>query len=129
MNVEAVTGILAEDVDEVWNEVAPVIERVIEHVDGKIALSDIYQGIKSRDMQLWLIPGGVWVTRIVVYPQSKRLEWIAAAGQWDDWLTHVETIFEWARAHGCDAAEAGGRAGWGRKLGWEEIHRTFRVRL
>ena len=115
--------------DSLWEKVEPLVSSAMEYADGKMNAQDCYTGLKSGDFQLWLVPGGVWVTRIVEYPKSKRVEWIAAAGEYQEWTDHLPLLFEWARAHGCDAAEIGGRKGWGKKTGFEEIHRVFRVRL
>lgn len=123
------SGILANDIDSIWQDVAPLIDLAMEYSDGKMSTSDVYEAIKSREYQLWIVPGGVWVTRIVSYPQSRRLEMIAGAGQWRDWLTHGQQVIDWAKYNGCDAVELIGRPGWGRKTGFEEIHRTFRVRI
>lgn len=126
-----IEGIQADEIDAFWGKVAPQIDRAIAYADGKMSTEDVYNGLKRKDFQLWLVPGGVWVTRIVIYPKSTRMEWIAAAGEYQEWTEHLPLLFDWARAHGCDAAEIGGRAGWGRKVGppFEEIHRVFRVRL
>ncbi len=124
-----IRGILSEDIETVWPEVEPLIAKACEYSDGKITTDDIYKDLKTQDMQLWLIPKGVWVTRIVDYPQSRRLEVVSASGEWDNWLEYGEVVADWARSLGCDAAEIIGRKGWGRKTGFEEIHRTFRVKL
>ena len=126
-----IEGIQVEDIDSVWEKVAPLVERAMEYADGKMNADDVYTGLKEKHFQLWLVPGWIWVTRIVNYPRSTRMEWIAAAGEYQDWTDHLPLLFKWAKAQGCDAAEIGGRPGWGRKVGrpFEEIHRTFRVRL
>lgn len=124
-----VWGVLSTQVDSVWPYAEQQIARALEYADGKITVDDVRNGLKSRDYQLWLVPGGVWVTRIIRYPQSTRLEILAAAGEWDDWLKHGHAVADWARQNGCDAVELTGRPGWGRKTGFEEIHRTFRVRI
>jgi len=125
----SIEGVLAQDVDALWERVCPLVERAMEYADGKMDATDVYNGLKVRDFQLWLVPGGIWITRIVNYPKSTRLEWIAAAGEYQEWTDHLPLLFDWAKAQGCDAAEIGGRAGWGKKTGFEEIHRVFRVRL
>lgn len=129
MNDASFTGILSTDIDRIWPEVAPLLEKALHYADGKIGIDDLYTALKEREMQLWLVPGGVWVGRIVCYPKSKRLEAIAAAGEWRDWNVYGKQVMAWAKARGCDAVEIIGRPGWGRKTGFEEIHRTFRVRL
>ena len=125
----SIEGVQAHDVDSVWEKVEPLVARAMEYADGKMNADDVYTGLKSKEFQLWLVPGGIWVTRIVVYPRSTRLEWMAAAGEYQDWTEHLPLLFKWAKAQGCDAAEIGGRPGWGKKTGFEEIHRVFRVRL
>ena len=127
----SIEGIQADEIDNFWEKVAPLVERAMEYADGKMNTEDVYNGLKSKDFQLWLVPGGIWVTHIAKYPQSKRVEWIAAAGEYQDWTEHLPVLLDWARAQGCDAVEIGGRAGWGRKVGppFEEIHRVFRASL
>jgi hypothetical protein len=127
--ITSVIGVPSQNIDDIWEEVAPLIENAMEYSDGKMAVEDVYMAIKSNEYQLWLVPGGAWVTRIVSYPQSTRLEGIAAGGEWQDWLTHGQQVIDWARLNGCDAVELIGRPGWGRKTGFEEIHRTFRMRI
>jgi hypothetical protein len=124
-----IEGIFAHEIDEFWEKVEPLVERAMEYADGKMNAEDVYNQLKSKELQLWLVPGGIWVTRIVNYPRSTRLEWIAAAGEYQEWTEHLPILFKWAKAQGCDAAEIGGRAGWGKKTGFEEIHRVFRVKL
>lgn len=126
---QSVRGVLAADIDSVWPEVNHLIERALEYADGKMSLEDVYVALRAKEYQLWLAPGGVWVTRIIIYPQSKRLEFLVASGEWDDWDEHGWEVAAWARTLGCDAVELIGRPGWGRKSGLEEIHRTFRVRI
>lgn len=124
-----IEGVQPDEIDLYWDKVRPFIDRAMEYADGKMLSEDVYKSLKARDMQLWLVPGGIWVTQIIQYPRSKRVEFVAAAGEWEDWLEHVEIVYDWARFHGCDAVEIVGRPGWGRKTGFEEIHRTFRVKL
>ena len=124
-----IEGIQSEDIDQVWEKIEPMVASAMEYADGKMDAEDVYTELKLKNLQLWLVPGGIWVTRIVKYHRSKRLEWIAAAGEYQEWTEHLPLLFDWARAHGCDAAEIGGRPGWGRKTGFEEIHRVFRMRL
>ena len=132
----SIEGVQAHDVDSVWEKVAPLVERAMEYADGKMNAEDVYTQLKSKELQLWLVPGGIWVTRIVVYPRSTRMEWIVAAGEYQEWAAHFPLLFDWAKVHGCDAVEMGGRKGWGRKVRmdddsyeFEEIHRVYRVRL
>lgn len=124
-----IEGVQSEDIDRVWEKVAPLVDRAMEYADGKMETSDIYKGLKDKKMQLWIVDGGIWVTQIVNYPKSRRMEWMAAAGEYKNWHENFPLLFDWARAQGCDAVEIGGRKGWGRKLGFEEIHRVYRVKL
>lgn len=124
-----IEGIPFDEIDLVWEGVEPLVDRAMEYSDGKMLSDDVYNSLKLKEMQLWLVPGGVWVTRIVQYPQSTRLEWIAAAGEYQNWTEEFPYLFAWAKEQGCDAVEIAGRPGWGRKIGYEEIHRVFRVKL
>ena len=57
-----IRGILFDQIDDEWSEIKPLLDRAMDYADGKIDSDDIYQSIKSRDMQLWVVPGGIWVT-------------------------------------------------------------------
>lgn len=124
-----IEGIQSEEIDALWPQVVFLVDRAMGYIDGKMSSEDVYKALKNKKMQLWLVPGGIWVTQIEQYPRSKRLEWVAAAGEYNDWTEYLPILFEWAESQGCDAVEIVGRPGWGRKTGFEEIHRVFRVKL
>lgn len=125
----SVEGVPSYLISSIWDAVSPYIESALEYADGKFDLDSIYTALTKGDMQLWLVAGGVWVTEIIQYPCSKRVDLFLAAGEWHNWFVHFEVIKAWGREKGCDAIEITGRMGWGRRTGFEEICRTYRVSL
>lgn len=114
------SGIVAEDVDNVWHVVAPMILRAITEEVGIYELQDVYDGLKAREMQLWVfaVEGSIkacMVTEIRRHPKTQIVHilvlggdsvgvWEAAKDSWD--------IFEnWALGQGCTFIEALTRPG------------------
>ena len=124
-----INGVPADRIDEVWEVCAPIIEKAIKYGDGKMWLEDIHAALLNRDMQLWYAEECLWITEILNFPRSKRINIVLISGKLGDWEAWLDEIKDWARSLGCEALEATGRPGWGRKLKWPEIHRTYRIHL
>ena len=122
-------GIFAQQVDDHWDEVGPVIQRGLS---ADYSVEDIYQAAKDRKMQLWVVREwgnliAVVVTEIVDYPQKKIAVIIVCAGkEMGMWMHLLEGVLEeWARQKRCDEIRLYGREGWGRVLkshGWKRVY-------
>lgn len=138
-NKVRVYGFLSDHLDEVWNEVEPILETAIPYCDGKYEISDIKNFIKSLEMQLWcgfdntgLI--AACVTQVIIYPRCKRLLISFMAGKRLDEMIEEQPILEFGKQMGCDKAEICGRKGWVRRLKstpvpFEEISRILSLKL
>lgn len=131
-------GVLSTEIDQAWMQVSPILEKAIPYTDGKYSLEDINEGIKSRELQLWLStrqegPTTCMVTRIIQYPQEKILLIMLYAGESLKNMIHFKPIiYNWAKENGCMSIYIYGRAGWEKVLkdeGYEKVYSVLRMKL
>lgn len=127
-------GVAPEAVEEVWEQVSPILVKSLQYADGKYSLESIKRALLRRDMQLWMyVRDGIkacGVTQVLKYPEKKVCVVMFAAGEaLSEWINFDSLIEEWARDNQCDAIEIYGRPGWERVLGWERIHVVIRKNL
>ncbi len=131
-------GVMHHSINNIWQEVSPLLNQAIEYSDGKFSLSDVYHLLRERDMQLWVAYNNsglkaCCVTQIIPYPQKKVMFLVFSAGiDSENWLHFTETLNEFAKEQGCTSSEILGRRGWKKKMkqfGFEEIHTVFRCDL
>lgn len=126
-----IQGLLSKHLDKVWHEVWSVLAPAFAYSDGAYDEQLVYNGLKTRNMQLWLevedekiISAGV--TKIIEWPDKKVCWAVGLAGKGDDLVQrYLETVEPWARHHGCAEMRLTGRRGWERKmkrLGFEFRH-------
>lgn len=130
----SVHGILYSDIDVVWDECVPHLNRALQYADGKYTLDSLKKSMESRNMQLWVyIKDSIkacMVTQIVNYP-GKRVCLILFIGgsHMSEWISFEPFIEQWARENKSDSIEIYGRPGWAKVLGWEQIHVVLRKNL
>ena len=112
----------AEDIDMVWDDVVPLIEKALRHAEGELIPDDIKKHLDSANLRLWVALEGrdviaAMVTEIIQYPRKKIVRVITLAGKdmslWYDFLPMLEG---YAIRHGCSSLEAWTRKGMTRKL-------------
>ena len=107
-----------EDIAYIWEEVAPLLERVKEHSEGELETDDFLEPLTHGDMQLWTAIKNneimaSMVTQIVPYPRKRVLRIISIAGEeMDGWIKYLHLIEDWALSVGCTSLECWGRKGW-----------------
>lgn len=118
------SGIHADHVGEVWEKVAPLLVKALEHGQGEDTLATIREKLGDRLLQLWvghsngdIIYAGI--SRVVTYHTGKRVaEIVYLAGKdarkWA--MDHIETMEKWAIANHCDGINIIGREGWKRVM-------------
>lgn len=124
-----IQGIQPDQIDEEWHEIGPILQRAIDRSRGRSNNDDVLKALRNAEMQLWVARDefellGVWVTRLVKYPDTKVCEILFASGaaiqKWCD--PGLNVIEEWARSCGCERVEIIGRQGWQRMT----RHRGYR---
>tara|TARA_R110002020_G_scaffold335219_1_gene550395 strand:+ start:530 stop:931 length:402 start_codon:yes stop_codon:yes gene_type:complete len=115
-----VTRVPSEDVEFIWSQVAPLLEKAL---DETYNIEDILYGLANDRMQLFIswnnnkVESAV-VTEIARYPNSKVLRYFLAGGtNLDNWLEQIQIVIEkFAKKQNCTHLEVAGRKGWVRKL-------------
>lgn len=114
------SGIPSTEVDKIWHVVAPMILRAIVEERGIYELQDVYDGLCTQQMQLWVfaVEGHIkacMVTEIRNHPKTKIVHILVLGGDSVEvWKTAREDweLFEtWARRMGCTFIEALTRPG------------------
>jgi len=55
-----------EDVARIWEDVAPLLERVKEHTEGEFETDDYLEPLTHGDMHLWIATEHSDVTRLMI---------------------------------------------------------------
>ena len=112
----------SEDIELVWDEVIPLVEKALSHAEGELIPSDIRKHLDTGDLRLWVALEdkdiiASMVTEIIQYPRKKIVRVITVAGKdmsmWYDFLPMLEG---YAVRNGCSSLEAWTRKGMTRKL-------------
>ena len=131
-------GVLSCGVDLVWSEVLPFISNSVAFSDGTYTAEDIYQFVKQKSMQLWVVykNSGICcavITEITIYPRQKRLNILFLGGVGlDKWLHKIDEIMRWGREMGCSCVQVYGRDGWVKALknyGFKKTHVILKADL
>ena len=112
----------AEDIDLVWGDVVPLIEKALQHAEGELVPDDIKKHLDKGDLRLWIALEGketiaAMVTEVIQYPRKKIVRVITLAGRnMDMWYDFLPMIEGYAIRNGCSSLEAWSRKGMARKL-------------
>lgn len=117
-----------EDVEYVWEEVKPLIEKALSHAEGELLSEDVLNKIFEERQTLWvgMKDGEIFcsgVTEVITYPRKKILRVITFATKnghdYKYWKGFEEVIEGFAVRRGCSALEAWTRKGLAKKLDWD----------
>lgn len=128
----SVCGVVAEDVDSVWNACEPLINRALKYSRGELTSDDIRRFIEARIMQLWIAHDenhrveACMVTQIICYPRKTFLRIVTIGGKgFKRWEKGWALLELWARQAGCDGVESFARPGiarWAKSHGFREYY-------
>ena len=119
-------GVMSYDVDTIWPEVTPFLERAIETACGRFSLESTKKAIEAQREQLWVgyDSDGLcvcFVTTIIDYPCKRSLLIKFLGGRrYEAWIEFIDLLRGFAREHKCSLMEIYGRPG------WEKILKRFR---
>jgi len=121
-----------EDVPYVWDEVVPLLAKVVPHTEGELEPDDYIEPLTHGDMQLWVVienkhVNAALVTQIVPYPQKKVLRLISLAGEdFQEIKDFLEMVEVFALKNECSALEMWGRKGWKKLLSdWKDSYIVY----
>ena len=121
-----------EDIAYIWEEVAPLLDKVKEHTEGELETDDFLEPLTHGNMQLWIATEdkdihAVMVTQFVIYPQKNILRIISLAGDDFEKIRNFQEIIEgFAIKNECTALEMWGRKGWKKLLpDWNDTYIVY----
>lgn len=129
----------ADQIDDVWSEVVPLIRLAQKRIERNVGMADIYKDLTEGRTMLWLVRVGdklkaVVITEIAQHPRRRvwRVLMIGGSGM-SEWLNDsIEAMKKAAKIAGCSAIEADGRLGWAKiapKCGFKEISRAYEMEI
>ena len=116
------------DIEHVWEEVKPLLEKALAHAEGEMLPSDILDLILEEKETLWvgMNDGEIFcagVTEIITYPRKKVLRIITCATKsghdYEMWKDFTDIIEGFGVRYGCSSIEAWTRKGLAKKLNWD----------
>ena len=121
-----------EDVAYIWEEVAPLLEKVQEHTEGEFETDDYLEPLTHGDMHLWIATEysdvkAAMVTQFAIYPQKNILRIVSMAGDDFEEIRGFQDMIEaFAVRMGCSALEMWGRKGWKKLLpDWNDTYIVY----
>ena len=122
-----------EDVPYIWDNVAPLLSKVIQHSEGELETDDYLSNLMSGSMQLWVVTedGKIilsMVTQIIQFPQKKVLRTIALAGERfkEVHSQFSDMLASYALKNECSSLELWGRKGWKKMLpDWKDTYIVY----
>ena len=121
-----------EDVAYIWEEVAPLLERVKEHTEGEFETDDYLEPLTNGNMHLWIATEysdvkAAMVTQFAIYPQKNILRIVSMAGDDFEEIRGFQDMIEaFAVRMGCSALEMWGRKGWKKLLpDWNDTYIVY----
>ena len=117
-----------DDIEYVWEDVIPLIEKALVHSEGELIPSDILEFVTEKNQQLWvgMNEGEMFcagVTEIIKYPRKRVLRIITFATEsghdYEMWKDFVDIVEGFGVRNGCSSIEAWTRKGLARKLNWD----------
>lgn len=131
-------------VDECWPWASEYLGRALKHSPIPMTIDDIREKIRKKEYALWTVlnedqnnrPVAVYTTRIGQGDKERTLyvDWLGGEiwtmNSWIDCVSN--SLREYGRTTGCDAADLRGRIGWSRILksrGLVPSYVSFRTKL
>ena len=121
-----------EDIAYVWEEVAPLLEKVKEHTEGEFETDDYLEPLTNGNMHLWIATEysdvkAAMVTQFAIYPQKNILRIVSMAGDDFEEIRGFQDMIEaFAVRMGCSALEMWGRKGWKKLLpDWNDTYIVY----
>lgn len=123
-----IVGIPSRELGLVQDQVWPFLENFAERSLGRVTAEGLFEAIRVRDRQLWVLGDWQAVVLTSVGRESVTIEHCAGTDR-EDWQQEVdETICAWARSLGKRRVFSLARPGWAkyaRERGFREIHREW----
>lgn len=128
-----VSAITPKMIPLIWDNVSHMVQMAIDHSNGELDLSEIYERLIEKEMIMLTVSIGSKISAALTiekrsFASGKNILNVTTAGGSDlaDWLDTVSPLIDQlAVEHGCSEIYIVGRAGWIRTLkdsGYSKIH-------
>lgn len=129
----------AENIDDVWDAVAPLLQRSQRRISRIVGMEDMKDELRAGSAQLWSVIVGdklkaVIMTEVQKHPRSLTLKILHVAGydvpEWGG--AALKMMERFGRDMKCSAVSADGRLGWSKyakRNGWKEAARLYEMEL
>ncbi len=117
-----------KDVNLVWHEAKPLLDKALKYSEGELLSSDILKLIFEGKQALWV---GInkkklycaAITEVIPYPQKRVLRIVTfstkSGYQYDLWKDLIPILEDYGKHFKCSSMEAWARKGLARKLKWD----------
>ena len=121
MGISRLWAVQRNELSEAWPHVEKLVIDALDHGTSRVGVKDVYDGIGTGRYQLWIAWGpaaeGIAVTEILDTEKERIASVFICVGKnLKEWLRHLSSIENWAKAEGCSVIEAWARPGWERVL-------------
>ena len=113
-------------IEAMWPVIAPLLQRAVEHSEGRTTLKETVSDIMAKRKQLWVIVDDDKQTRAAAVSSLQKFEaglMLAAInllggepGHLNELLDLMPQFESWAKGEGCNRVEILLRKGWAGKL-------------
>lgn len=122
------------ELDGVWKEIAPMLERPLTFANDGTTIGDVYEQLKSRQSMLWTASTDKTVMALVLTNENNWLyAWLIGGSGIDDWLGELlRHMKRYAREFGYRGLKTVTRPGLARRLrkeGWKTEAEIIRIKL
>lgn len=129
-----------ENITLALRDVRRYLEEALSYTDGKYNMTDVLDGVRQGMQVLWVVyneekekAAGCLVTEILAYPRAKALSiFLLGGNDFDEIITLLDELKEYAIGVGCKTLEFYGRSGWEKMLkpyGFEKTHIVMRANI
>lgn len=133
----AVGYIAPKYVDEIADELRPVVEIVIPYAGGRYTADDLIGQFSRGELFLWIVCDddeiiAFFAAMTVNYPRKQVLSLQFCAGtRMNEWLDEgMRLVTETAKLFNCSSVELAGRKGWEREMarfGFRHYYSSFEM--
>jgi len=109
----------SDQIPAVWEKARPFIKSALDRGSNH-TLAEIYEGLCSKQMQLWMYGNGALVTSIQTDKRNKYCLLLTLAGErMSEWFQYFPIVENWARDEGAVEMRLYGRPGWKKITGYK----------
>lgn len=109
----------SDQIPAIWEKAKPFIETALNQ-GSNYTLDEIYDGLCTKQMQLWMYDDAALVTSIQTDARNKFCLLVTLGGKrMVDWFQYLPIVEDWAKDQGAEEMRLYGRPGWKKLTGYK----------